>query len=195
MDLGIKADDEADGDKEAAEDAMDEPNADPDEVKLLKSIIKKVPPINLPSASKSGNKWGSTHLNGGSGSLDSSTEDLDASRTAQSKKKAGTPTKASHPNEWSKADIDVVRQIRYKTDFKHFQTYCTNKIAPADISTINTTDHSAYIAVARADPGPVVEKSVFSVAAYCATLKDQGSDISKFDKEVGTNFKKGAKGS
>ena len=33
------------------------------------------------------------------------------------------------------------------------------------------------------------------MAAYRATLKQQGSDTSKFDKEVGTNFKKGVKGS
>ena len=33
------------------------------------------------------------------------------------------------------------------------------------------------------------------MAAYRATLKQQGSDTSKFDKEVGTNFKKGTKGS
>ena len=33
------------------------------------------------------------------------------------------------------------------------------------------------------------------MAVYCATLKQQGGDTSKFDKEVGTNFKKGAKGS
>ena len=33
------------------------------------------------------------------------------------------------------------------------------------------------------------------MAAYNATLKQQGGDISKFHKEVGTNFKKGAKGS
>ena len=39
----------------------------------------------------------------------------------------------------------------------------------------------------------VIKKSIFSVAAYRATLKEQGSDTSKFDKEVGTNFKKGAK--
>ena len=33
------------------------------------------------------------------------------------------------------------------------------------------------------------------MAAYCETLQLQGSDTSKFDKEVGTNFKKSAKGS
>ena len=48
--------------------------------------------------------------------------------------------------------------------------------------------------MAQADPGSVIKKSVFSVAAYCAPLKQQGGNTSKFDKEVGTNFKKGAKG-
>ena len=33
------------------------------------------------------------------------------------------------------------------------------------------------------------------MVAYCATLKQQGGNTSKFNKEVGTNFKKGAKGS
>ena len=32
------------------------------------------------------------------------------------------------------------------------------------------------------------------MAAYRATLEKQGGDISKFDKEVGTNFKKGGQG-
>ena len=117
LDLGIEADDEADGDKEAAEDDGDEPI------------------------------------------------------------------------------VDIMRQICYKTDLKHFQTYHTNKIALADTASINTRDHSAYLDVAHADPGSVIRKSVFSMAAYCTTLKQQSSNISKFDKEVGANFKKGAKGS
>ena len=48
--------------------------------------------------------------------------------------------------------------------------------------------------MAQVDPGSVIKKSVFSVAAYRATLKQQCGNISMFDKEVGTNFKKGAKG-
>ena len=48
---------------------------------------------------------------------------------------------------------------------------------------------------AHVEPGSVITKSVFSVATYRATLEQQGSDIAKFDREVGTNFKKGAKGS
>ena len=161
---------------------------------MLKQIIK--PAGGQPStAPESGNKRGSAHLDGGSGSSDSSGEDLDASRGARTKKKTSTPTKASHPNQWSEDDINIVRQIRYKTDLQHFQTYHTNKIDPADLASINTRDHSAYLEVAWADPGSVIKKSVFSVAAYRATLKQQGCDTSKFDKEVGTNFKKGAKGS
>ena len=113
----------------------------------------------------------------------------------RTKKKTSTPTKASHPNQWSKNDIDIVHQIHYKMALQCFQTYHTNKIDTADLASINTRDHSAYLEVTRADPGSVIKKSVFSVAAYCATLKQQGSNTSKFDKEVGTNFKKGAKGS
>ena len=86
-------------------------------------------------------------------------------------------------------------QICYKTDLQCFQTYRTNKIDPTDLTSINTRDHSTYLEVAWADPGSVIKKSVFSVAAYRATLKQQGGNTSKFNKEVGTNFKKGAKGS
>ena len=86
-------------------------------------------------------------------------------------------------------------QIHYKTDLQRFQTYCTNKIVPADLTSINTRDHSAYLEVAWADPRSVIKKSVFSMAAYQATLKEHRGDTSKFDKEVGTNFKKGSKGS
>ena len=71
----------------------------------------------------------------------------------------------------------------------------TNKINPANLACINTVDHSKYLEVACADPGSVVTKSVFSLAAYRVTLEQQGGDIAKFDKEVGSNFKKGAKGS
>ena len=79
------------------------------------------------TAPKSGDKRGSTHLDGSSGSSDSSSEDLDATRGARTKKKMSTPTKASHPNQWSEDDIDIVCQIRYKTDLQCFQTYRTNK--------------------------------------------------------------------
>ena len=162
---------------------------------MLKQIIKPATGGQSSTTPKSGNKRGLTHLDSSSSLSDSSGEDLDASRGAQAKKKTLTPTKMLHPNQWSKEDIDIVRQIRYKTDLQCFQTYCTNKIDPADLASINTRDHSAYLEVAQADPGSVIKKSVFSMAVYHATLKQQGGDTSKFDKEVGTNFKKGAKGS
>ena len=84
-----------------------------------------------------------------------------------------------------------MRQTRYKMDL----TYRLNKIDPGDIASINTRDHSPYIEVAWADPGSVICKSVFSVAAYHAVLKRKGGDIFQFDKEVGTMFKKGLRGS
>ena len=59
------------------------------------------------------------------------------------------------------------------------------------MASINTKDHSAYIEVARADPGSVIRKSVFSIAAYRAVLKQKGGDVSQFDKEVESMFKKG----
>ena len=59
------------------------------------------------------------------------------------------------------------------------------------MASINTKDHSAYIEVAQADPGSEIRKSVFSVAAYREVLKWKGGDVSWFDKEVNTKFKKG----
>ena len=84
-----------------------------------------------------------------------------------------------------------MRQTRYKTDLQHFQTYHQNKIDPGDMASINTKDHSAYIDVAWADPGSVIRKSVFSVAAYHEVLNQKGGDVPQFDKEVESMFKKG----
>ena len=195
LDMVLEADDEADANKEPAEDVRDELEIDPEEVQMLKQIIKPATGGQPSTAPKSGDKWGSTHLDSGSGSSDSSGEDLDASRGTRAKKKTSTLTKASHPNQWSEEDIDIMRQIHYKTDLQRFQTYRTNKIDPANLASINTRNHTAYLEVAWMDPGSVIKKSVFSMVAYRATLKEQGGDTSKFDKEVGTNFKKGAKGS
>ena len=194
LDMALEADDEANADKEPTEDVGDKLDIDPEEVQMLKHIIKPTTGSQPSTAAKLGNKQDLTHLDGSSSSSDSSSEDLDASRGTRAKKKTSTPTKASHPNQWSEDDIDIVRQIHYKTDLQCFQTYRSNKIDPADLTSINTRDHSAYLEVAWADPRSVIKKSVFSMAAYHATLKQQGSDTSKFDKEVGTNFKKGAKG-
>ena len=77
------------------------------------------------------------------------------------------PTKvASNTSQWTKEDINVVRQIHYKMDLDRFQTYWHNKMTLADQSTINTKDHSTYIEVAKADVGTVIKKSVFSMATY-----------------------------
>ena len=192
LDMALEADDEADADKEPTEDVGDELDVDPEEVQMLKQIIKPATSGQPSTVPKLGDKRDSTHLDGGSGSSDSSGEDLDASRGTRAKKKTSMPTKVSHPNQWSEDDIDIMHQICYKTDLQRFQR--TNKIDPADLASINSRDHSAYLEVAQADPGSVIKKSVFSMAAYRATLKQQGGDTSKFDKEVGTNFKKGTKG-
>ena len=194
LDMALEANNEADVDKEPTEDIGNELDIDPEEVQLLKQIIKPTAGSGPPTTPKSGDKRGSTHLDGGSGSSDSSCEDLDASRVTRANKKTSMPTKVSHLNQWSEDDIDIMHQIHYKMDLHCFQTYHTNKIYPADLASINTKDHSAYLEVARADPGSVIKKSVFSMAVYHATLKEQGDDTSKFNKEVGTNFKKGAKG-
>ena len=48
--------------------------------------------------------------------------------------------------------------------------------------------------MAKAHPGTVIKKSVFSIAAYRQVLWLKGSDTSKFDREVGATFKKSVKG-
>ena len=192
--MGQEADDKGDGEKDQAND---ETLPNPSELEILQEIIKPAAPNQPPSAPKSGDKRGSSHLDGNSASTDSSAEDLDA-KGVHLKKKGLMPTKvlaASHPSQWAEEDIDVVHQAHYKTDLKCFQTYRRNKIDPGDMASINTKDHSTYIEVARADPGSVICKSVFSVAAYCEVLNQRGGDVSRFDKEVGTMFKKGLRGS
>ena len=193
LDMGQEADNEGDGEKDPA---GDETLPDPSELELLQEIIDPAAHNQLPPVPKSGNKRGPSHLDGSSASSDSSVEDLDT-KGARPKKKGLTPTKASvsHPNQWAEEDIDVVHQTRYKTDLQHFQTYRRNKIDPGNMASINTKDHSAYIEVAQADPGSVICKSIFSIVAYREVLNWKGGDVSRFDKEVDTMFKKGLRGS
>ena len=189
LDMGQEANNEGDGEKDPG---SDETLPNPSELELLQEIIDPAAHNQPPPAPKSGDKRGPSHFNGGSASSDSSVEDLDA-KGVHPKKKGSTPTKASglHPSQWTEEDIDVVHQTHYKTDLQCFQTYHLNKIDPGNMASINTKDHSAYIEVARADSGSVIHKSVFSVAAYREVLKQKGGDISRFDKEVDTKFKKG----
>ena len=189
LDMGQEADDEEDGEKDLT---GDETLPDPSELELLQGIINPAAhnqPLPMP---KSGNKRGPSHLDSSSASSDLSVEDLDA-KGARPKMKGPMPTKAPvlHPSQWVEEDIDIVRQTRYNTDLQHFQTYRWNKINPGDMASINTKDHSAYIEVAQADPGSVIHKSVFSIAAYHELLNQKGGDVSQFDKEVESMFKKG----
>ena len=190
-DFDFAADDE--GDSEENQPGGDDSVIDPRELEILQGIIKPPPsdqPLTMP---KSGDKQGSGHLDG-FGFSNSSGEDMDA-KGIRSKKKGVTPIKmVSNPNQWAEEDIDIVCQIRYKTDLDRFQMYRWNKVDPADLCTINTED-SAYIKVARADPSTIIKKSVFSVVAYREVLWIKGGDTSKFNKEVGAKFKKSAKGS
>ena len=193
LDMGQEANDEGDGEKDLT---GDETLPDPSELELLQEIIDPAVHNRPPPVPKSGNKRGPSHLDGGSASSDSSVEDLDA-KGARPKKKGSIPMKApvSHPSQWVEEDIDVVQQTHYKTDLQCFQTYRRNKIDPGNMASINTKDHSAYIEVAQADTGSVIRKSVFSIAAYCEVLNQKGGDVSQFDKEVETMFKKGPRGS
>ena len=193
LDMGQEADDKGDGEKDPT---GDETLPDPSKLELLQEIIDPAAHNQPPPVPKSGDKRGLSHLDGGSASSDSSVEDLDA-KGVHPKKKGSTPKKVSvsHPSQWAEEDIDVVRQTRYKTDLQCFQTYRWNKIDPGDMASINTNDHSTYIEVARADPGSLIRKSVFSIAAYREVLNQKGGDVSRFDKEVETMFKKGPRGS
>ena len=107
VDMGLEADDEGKGKKEAPGDVS---LIDPKEVELLSEIMNLVIDDQAPTAPKSGNKQGLTHLDGRSGSSDLSSKDLDA-KGSHIKKKVVTPTKASHPSQWSEEDIDVMCQI------------------------------------------------------------------------------------
>ena len=80
LDMALEADDEANADKEPTEDVRDELVIDPEEVQMLKQIIKPTASGQPATTPKLGDKWGLTHLNGSSGSSDLSGEDLDASR-------------------------------------------------------------------------------------------------------------------
>ena len=190
LDMGQEANDKEDGVKDPT---GDETLPDPSELERLQGIIDPAAQNRPPPAPKSGDKRGPSHLDSSSAASDSSVEDLDA-KGACPKKKGSTPMKApvSHPSQWVEEDIDIMRQTCYKTDL---QTYHRNKIDPGDMASINTKDHSAYIEVARADPGSVIHKSLFSVAAYREVLNQKGSDVSRFDKEVESMFKKGPRGS
>ena len=97
--MALEANDEADADKEPTEDIGDKLNINPEEVQMLKQIIKPTAGDEPSTAPKLGNKWGSTHLDSGSGLLDSCCENLDASRGTRAKKKMLMPTKVSHPNQ------------------------------------------------------------------------------------------------
>ena len=192
LDAGLDADDEGDGEKDPGEG--EDLNIDATEIEILQGIINLGTHEQVPSLPKSGEKWGSGHLDGSIRS-NSSAEDLDAKDT-RPKKKVSMPVKvASNIHQWTNEDLDVVCQLRYKTDLDRFQTYRRNKIMPADLSTINTKDHGTYIEVAKAHPSTVIKKSVFSVAAYQQVLWLKAGDTSKFDREVGATFKKSAKGS
>ena len=80
--MALEADDEADADKEPTEDVGDKLDIDPEEIQMLKQIIKPAAGGQPSTAPKSGYKRGSIHIDSGSGSSDSSGEDLDASRGA-----------------------------------------------------------------------------------------------------------------
>ena len=163
LDAGLEADD--DGDREKDQHGGDDSLIDASELEILQGIINPGADDQVPIMPKSGEKRGLGHLDG-SGFSDSSGEDLDA-KSAQNRKKGSTPTKmASNTSQWTKEDIYAVRQMWYKMHLDRFQTYWCNKIKPEDQSTINTTDHSAYIEVAKVDPSTVIKKSVFSMAAY-----------------------------
>ena len=142
LDLGHEADNA--GDSEKNQPAGDDSVINLQEIEILQGIINPGPSQEPLSTPNLGDKPGSAHLDG-SGSSDSSGEDLDT-KGIRIKKKGVMPTKAtSNPSQWSKEDIDIVCQYCYKTDVHHFQTYWRNKMGSTDLDIINTKDHSMSI--------------------------------------------------
>ena len=187
--MDFEADDEGDG--EETQPGGDDSVIDTEEVTILQTIMNPMVGDLPPIMPKSGDKQGSRHLDN-LGFSNSSGKDMDAKGT-WSKKKVSMPVKAvSTTEQWTKEDIEVVQQVRYKTDLERFQTYRRNKIDLADQKKINTKDHSAYIEIARADPGSIIKKSIFSIVVYRGVLL---GDVTKFDREVDMKFKKSVKGS
>ena len=80
-------------------------------------------------------------------------------------------------------------------DVDRFQKYRVNHIDPGDLETINVKNHSAYIDIARASASTIIEKSVFSVAAYQEVLWLRGGDVGRFDKAINAKFPLSTKGS
>ena len=78
--MALEADDEADADKEPTEDVGDKLEIHPEEVQMLKQIIKPTAGGQSSTVPKSGDKRGLTHLDSSSSLSDSSSEDLDASK-------------------------------------------------------------------------------------------------------------------
>ena len=116
LDVGLDADNKGDGEKDPGEG--EDLNIDATEVKILQGIINPSTHEQAPSLPKSGEKRGSGHLDG-SISSNSSAEDLDA-KDAQPKKKVLTPVKmaSSNTGQWTDEDLNVVRQLCYKTASK-----------------------------------------------------------------------------
>ena len=121
LDAGLDADNEGDGEKDPGEG--EDLNIDATEIEILQGIINPGIHEQVPTLPKSGEKRGSSHLDGSIDS-DSSTEDLDAKDT-QPKKKVSMPVKVASSNigQWTNEDLDVVCQLYYKTNLDHFQTY------------------------------------------------------------------------
>ena len=121
LDTGLEANDKGDGEKDPGEG--EDPNIDANEIEILQGIINLGTHNQAPALPKSGEKRGSGHLETSLGSY-SSAEDLDA-KDARPKKKVSTPVKAASSNtgQWTNKDLDVVHQIRYKTDLDCFKTY------------------------------------------------------------------------
>ena len=121
LDTGLNANNEGDGEKDPGEG--EDLNIDAAEIEILQDIINPGAHEQAPALPKSGEKRGSGHIDGSIGS-DSSAEDLDAKDT-RPKKKVSMPVKVASSNtgKWTNEDLDMVCQLRYKTDLDHFQTY------------------------------------------------------------------------
>ena len=119
LDVGLDGDDKGNGEKDPGEGK--DLNIDATEVEILQGIINPATHEQVPSLPKSGEKWGSDHLNG-SISSNLSAKDLDAKDTWPKKVLMPVKVALSNTGEWTDEDLDVVHQLCYKTDLDHFQT-------------------------------------------------------------------------
>ena len=126
--MALEANDEADADKEPAEDVGDELNINPEEVQMLKQIINPPPPASHPphpSRATSGARPTLTTVPARRTHLVKIWMPAEAPEPRRRLQRLPRRhTQISGPED----DIDIVRQIRYKTDLQHSRPIVPTKL-------------------------------------------------------------------